>query len=121
MAIKGNPLPNSLLRVTVIFSPSGRRIEQRALELEAHTCVAHAIVASQLLNQLPAGEINSLEVSIWGRKTSLQDYLQDHDRVEILRSLRVDPKIARRERFTKQGAKSAGLFIQNRAGSKTGY
>jgi hypothetical protein len=29
--------------------------------------------------------------------------------------------VARRERFSKQGAKSAGLFAQRRAGSKAGY
>jgi putative ubiquitin-RnfH superfamily antitoxin RatB of RatAB toxin-antitoxin module len=38
-----------------------------------------------------------------------------------LRTLKVDPKVARRERFVKQGAKAAGLFSQRRAGGKAGY
>jgi putative ubiquitin-RnfH superfamily antitoxin RatB of RatAB toxin-antitoxin module len=41
--------------------------------------------------------------------------------LEILRSLRVDPKVARRERFQRQGAKTAGLFAKRRVGAKPGY
>jgi len=33
----------------------------------------------------------------------------------------VDPKVARRERFARQGAKTAGLFAKRRAGAKAGY
>ena len=43
------------------------------------------------------------------------------DRVEIYRPLRVDPKEARRQRFTGQGAKAAGLFQNRRKGAKAGY
>jgi putative ubiquitin-RnfH superfamily antitoxin RatB of RatAB toxin-antitoxin module len=41
--------------------------------------------------------------------------------VEIYRPLRVDPKVARRERFVKQGARTAGLFVKKRPGAKAGY
>jgi putative ubiquitin-RnfH superfamily antitoxin RatB of RatAB toxin-antitoxin module len=47
--------------------------------------------------------------------------LRDGDRLELLRPLRVDPKVARRERFTGQGARSAGLFAKRRPNSKAGY
>jgi uncharacterized protein len=47
--------------------------------------------------------------------------LSDHDRLEIYRALQIDPKMARRERFKKQGAKSAGLFAKRRPGAKPGY
>ena len=40
--------------------------------------------------------------------------LRDQDRIEIYRPLRVDPKVARRERFVKQGSRGAGLFIKLR-------
>ena len=33
----------------------------------------------------------------------------------------IDPKVARRERFSKQGAGTAGLFAQRRQGAKPGY
>jgi putative ubiquitin-RnfH superfamily antitoxin RatB of RatAB toxin-antitoxin module len=47
--------------------------------------------------------------------------LKEGDRVEWLRGLRVDPKVARRERFQKQGSRAAGLFASRRPGAKQGY
>ncbi len=43
------------------------------------------------------------------------------DRLEIYRPLTVDPKVARRERFSRQGARTTGLFARRRAGGKSGY
>jgi putative ubiquitin-RnfH superfamily antitoxin RatB of RatAB toxin-antitoxin module len=47
--------------------------------------------------------------------------LRDLDRIEICRALAVDPKVARRERFQKQGSSRAGLFSKRRVGAKPGY
>jgi putative ubiquitin-RnfH superfamily antitoxin RatB of RatAB toxin-antitoxin module len=47
--------------------------------------------------------------------------LRDLDRIEIYRPLTVDPKVARRERFEKQGTSRAGLFSKRRPGAKPGY
>ena len=47
--------------------------------------------------------------------------LQLQDRVEVYRALKVDPKVARRERFAKQGARTTGLFASKRPGAKAGY
>jgi putative ubiquitin-RnfH superfamily antitoxin RatB of RatAB toxin-antitoxin module len=52
---------------------------------------------------------------------STDHVLNPTDRVEVLRGLRVDPKVARRERFQKQGARTAGLFAKRRPGAKPGY
>ena len=65
--------------------------------------------------------LDDLNAGIWGKHFSLNHKLKDNDRVEIYRPLRVDPKVARRERFTSQGAKRAGLFANKRAGAKAGY
>ena len=54
-------------------------------------------------------------------KAGPDSMLNDHDRIEIYRALRVDPKVARRERFNSQGAKRAGLFAKTRPGAKAGY
>jgi len=43
------------------------------------------------------------------------------DRLEVYRPLTVDPKVARRARFVRQGAKTAGLFANKRPGAKAGY
>ncbi|MBT0570630.1 RnfH family protein [Curvibacter sp. CHRR-16] len=48
--------------------------------------------------------------SVWGQKRPPNYVLCDGDRIEITRSLRVDPKVARRERFQAQGKRRAGLF-----------
>ena len=60
-------------------------------------------------------------IGIWGRKSAADHVLRDQDRVEIYRPLTVDPKVARRERFAKQGARTAGLFEKKRLGAKAGY
>ncbi|MBC7601765.1 MAG: RnfH family protein, partial [Ramlibacter sp.] len=46
---------------------------------------------------------------------------RDGDRVEVYRVLIVDPKVARRERFRKQGNNNAVLFATRRVGAKAGY
>jgi len=61
------------------------------------------------------------QTAVWGKPVESTLTLQDGDRLEVLRPLRVDPKVARRERFQKQGAKTAGLFAKRRAGAKPGY
>jgi putative ubiquitin-RnfH superfamily antitoxin RatB of RatAB toxin-antitoxin module len=60
-------------------------------------------------------------LGIWGKKTTLSTILQDLDRLELYRPLKVDPKVARRERFQKQGARTTGLFAKTRVGGKAGY
>ena len=61
------------------------------------------------------------QTAVWGKPVERMHVLKEGDRLEVLRSLRVDPKVARRERFQKQGAKTAGLFAKRRAGAKPGY
>lgn len=48
--------------------------------------------------------------AIWGKKVRPDVLLHEGDRIEITRGLKVDPKIARRERFRNQGRRGAGLF-----------
>lgn len=59
--------------------------------------------------------------AIWGKPAPLHQVLKQDDRVEWLRGLRVDPKVARRERFQRQGRRTAGLFANKRPGAKAGY
>ena len=77
--------------------------------------------ASGLLQGLPENARAALAYGIWGRPCAPGAALQDGDRVEIWRPLRVDPKRARRERFASQGARTAGLFARRRPGGKAGY
>ncbi len=80
-----------------------------------------ALRQSQLLTGVPDDAVDALELGIWGRKLPAHTPLRAGDRVEAYRPLRVDPKMARRERFVRQGARGAGLFFKRRAGAKSGY
>lgn len=113
-------LPSSV-RVSIVVSRATRSTDETYLDVPPGTPVAEAIARSRLLQGASPETIDSFAITVWGRKASPKQILCDGDRVELLRALRVDPKVARRERFAKQGAKSAGLFAQRRAGSKAGY
>lgn len=121
MAKTENPAGNVPLKISLVYSPEPRQVHEWALALPCGATVAQALAASPLFEAFPALQASPLMLGIWGRKTSLEHRLDDRDRLEIYRSLRVDPKIARRERFNRQGAKSAGLFARSRPGAKAGY
>lgn len=108
------------LKITLVYSPAPRQVREWMLELEPGTTVIQALSACGIFKEFP--ELASQPVTgIWGRKIRLDQPLTDKDRIEIYRPLRVDPKISRRERFDRQGVKSAGLFTQKRLGAKAGY
>ncbi len=83
--------------------------------------VLQALQASGLAAKFPELDLQSAEVGVWARRCSPDQALREGDRVEVYGALLVDPKVARRTRFQKQGARSAGLFAKKRAGAKAGY
>ena len=109
------------LRITVVFSPAPRQVEERLLELPPGSTVGQAIAASEILRGVASTVVDTLECGVWGRKAPVNHRLRDRDRVEVYRELTVDPKEARRLRFAGQGTKVAGLFRKRRAGAKPGY
>ena len=109
------------MKVWVVYAPQQRQVEEIALDLPEPCSVAVALRESGLLTRFPDIDSPDLPVGIWGRPASLQQVLREHDRVEVYRPLRVDPKVARRERFVTQGARAAGLFVKKRPGAKAGY
>ena len=109
------------MKVSLVYSPGPRQTREWLLELPPASTVADAVRASGLLAEYAELTTKPLSVGIWGQATDLTQCLAMHDRVEVYRNLRVDPKVARRERFTGQGIKRAGLFSQTRKGAKAGY
>lgn len=110
-----------MLAVHLVFSPASRQVRQWTLALVPGSTVAQALDAGGIFLEFPGLLATRLKIGIWGRKVRLDQLLAHNDRVEIYRPLRVDPKVARRERFNSQGAKTAGLFVVKRPGSKAGY
>lgn len=109
------------IRVTVCFSASARVCEEVHLQLPPGSRLADAVRASAVLAGHSDAAVDALEIGVWGRKCPADHMLRDGDRVELYRPLRVDPKVARRERFSRQGARTTGLFSKRRAGAKSGY
>jgi hypothetical protein len=109
------------LHVTVVYSPVARQVAEVNLRMTVPSRVLDALQQSGLLDQFPEIDRCDAVVGVWGQKAKLDDLLRDEDRIEIYRPLRIDPKVARRERFVKQGARGAGLFAKKRQGAKAGY
>jgi len=116
-----SPEGGAPLHISLVYSPAPRQVREWSLELAPGATVAQALAASGVLDEFAELRAARPVLGIWGRKTTPGHVLLDHDRVEIYRGLRVDPKVARRERFNRQGAKRAGLFAKTRAGAKAGY
>jgi putative ubiquitin-RnfH superfamily antitoxin RatB of RatAB toxin-antitoxin module len=105
------------VKVTLCWSPGPRDVREVPLDLPAGSTVADALRAANV----PIDLSHPQDLGVWGRRASLDQALVDADRVELYRALTVDPKVARRERFRKQGARGTGLFANRRPGAKSGY
>ena len=121
---KDSPAQAETLHIELLVGAAPRQIHTLALALPVGSTVADALRNAQqhastaeILHAMPQPWL----VGVWGKKVSQRHVLADGDRLEIYRGLRVDPKVARRQRFAKQGAKTAGLFAKRRAGAKAGY
>lgn len=112
-----------MIQIVLMDAPGPRQVTELCLDVPEGTTVREALVLSGWLESRPefAQSLPQLEVAVWGQKVPLSHALRDQDRLEFLRPLIVDPKVARRERFKKQGAKTAGLFTTRRPGAKAGY
>jgi putative ubiquitin-RnfH superfamily antitoxin RatB of RatAB toxin-antitoxin module len=102
------------MQVTVVWSPGPRQVREWVVQLPEGATVAQALAASALYDEFPEVEITKPETSVWGRLAPASQALRERDRVEVLRPLLVDPKVARRERFQRQGARAAGLFSKKK-------
>jgi putative ubiquitin-RnfH superfamily antitoxin RatB of RatAB toxin-antitoxin module len=107
--------------VTLVVSLAPRSTQILQLSVEEGTTASQALRASGLLETVTQAQLQSLELAIWGRRALGTQVLRPDDRLELVRPLLVDPKVARRERFAHQGAKKAGLFKTRRAGGRAGY
>ena len=105
------------MKIDIYHSLAERKTECISVDVPEGTMLGGAMPAS--LAGLMASE--GLSTVVWGRVVSEKYQLQVGDRIELVRGLRVDPMTARRERFNKQGIKTAGLFKTKREGAKQGY
>ena len=105
---------SNMLGVEGVFSAQAGHAQEWVLRLAPGACLLEALRAAGL-------EASAWPAGIWGRRAERSQLLRDGDRVELYRPLLVDPKVARRERFARQGARGTGLFARQRPGGKAGY
>ena len=108
------------VRVVVAYSPEPREVHEWPVVLAPQATVRDALEASGLAAAFAGLDVKSAMVGVWGRMARLDQGLRDGDRVEIYRPLKVDPKLARRERFRRQGVRAAGLFARKKPGPGPG-
>lgn len=109
------------LQVSVAASLRRESVQEWTLQLAPGSSVADVLAASVAAGHLAQGAASQALCGIWGRAVAPEEGVCDGDRVEVYRALTVDPKVARRERFAKQGARTTGLFARQRPGGKAGY
>jgi putative ubiquitin-RnfH superfamily antitoxin RatB of RatAB toxin-antitoxin module len=117
-----------MIQVLCAFSPQPRQVVTIKLSLPAGSMVFDAL---RMLHLTPEWLSNShhfasaqdslSQQGIWGRLVNIDQQLKDGDRLEIYRALQVDPKLARKQRFKRQGKGRAGLFARRRKGAVAGY
>jgi putative ubiquitin-RnfH superfamily antitoxin RatB of RatAB toxin-antitoxin module len=96
-------------------------VHEETLALPEGATAESAVRASGLPARFPALDWHALQPGVWGKAVAWSRRLKEGDRLELCRPLSVDPKVARRERFARQGARGTGLFAKRRNGSKAGY
>ena len=110
------------IEVTLSCSPAPREVFEQVLHLPSEATLADAAKASDLSQRFPDLDWrHAMTPGIWGKAVDWDQTLKDGDSVELCRPLTVDPKVARRERFQRQGARGTGLFANRRKGGKAGY
>lgn len=104
--------------ITVVTSPAPGVTHEWTGCLPPGSTVRDALQVSAAWGDLA---LPGVVCGVWGREVAQDHVLRDQDRVELYRALTVDPKVARRERFARQGARTTGLFARQRPGAKSGY
>lgn len=106
------------LCITLVVQAAPGVLQERELHLFAGATVADALLAGAKAGLAVPAQASA---GVWGRVVERDEVLRAGDRVEVYRALTVDPKVARRQRFARQGARATGLFARQRPGGKAGY
>ena len=117
------------IQVVLCWSLAPRHVHEMRLQVPEGSTVAFVLkqgVAQCLQSQGSSDDasLSSLQFhqpGIWGKKVPWTHVVQADDRIELYRPLKVDPKVARRQRFKRQGKGRTGLFANRKSGSAAGY
>ena len=99
-------IPNKI-RIEVAYATTERQMIIPVLVQNGIT-VEEAIEKSGILTRFEGVSLDGHSVGIFGKLTTLDHVLRDHDRVEIYRPLIADPKEIRRKRIAEDKDKKKG-------------
>ncbi len=116
------------IQVVLCWSLEPRHVHEMSLQVTKGSTVQDALEQGVALCLQAQGSsdtsLSSLQFQqpgIWGKKVPWMHVVQAGDRIELYRPLKVDPKVARRQRFKRQGKGRTGLFANRKSGSAAGY
>ena len=118
-----------MIEVTLCWSLGPRHVQELKLRVPIGSTVEAAVDLgmAQWLEVSPSPDSVSLsslkfqQPGIWGHKVPWAQLVNADDRIELYRPLKVDPKVARRQRFKRQGKGRTGLFAKRKSGYAAGY
>lgn len=86
---------NDIIKVEVAYAKSDRQYVVEVYVARGST-IESVIKASGILNNCPEIDLTRQKIGIFSKPCQLIDRIKDGDRIEIYRSLIIDPKEARR-------------------------
>jgi putative ubiquitin-RnfH superfamily antitoxin RatB of RatAB toxin-antitoxin module len=122
-------MAEQFVQVILCWSLAPRHVQEIQLQVPVGSTV-QAVLEHGVEQHLPSpgttddASLSSLQFQqpgIWGKKVPWSQVVQSGDRIELYRPLKVDPKVARRQRFKRQGKGRTGLFANRKSGSAAGY
>jgi putative ubiquitin-RnfH superfamily antitoxin RatB of RatAB toxin-antitoxin module len=116
----------AMVEVTLCWSLQPRQVYESALSVPDGSTVQSVIdqfiaATAQTLSPTESAQLKFMQPGIWNRKVAWTAPVHAGDRIELYRPLKVDPKVARRQRFKRQGKGRTGLFANRKSGSAAGY
>lgn len=115
-----------IVQITLCWSPAPRQVHEHTVVVPEGSTVKTAVEAFLLvevpgLSDREKSPLLFMQPGIWGHKVQWSARVHEGDRVELYRDLQVDPKVARRQRFKRQGKGRTGLFANRKSGVAAGY
>lgn len=83
------------MQVEVVFALATRQVLS-AVDVCDGATVADVIAVSGIARQFPGEDLDALQAGVWGRPVDRDQPVREGDRVELFRSLEIDPREARR-------------------------
>ena len=118
-ALQQDRMTAKTLHVTVCWSLTARQVHEASLQVPEGSTLAAVLALAA--DEASLASLQLQTPGIWGRKVPWTHLVQEGDRIELYRPLQVDPKVARRQRFKRQGKGRTGLFANRKSGSAAGY